>query len=95
MRNLSVVTVVLAAVLSAAPAFAHSHNHPRHTVAPAFAHSDNHPRHTAAAFGAAETPHFVRVGPNGYWITSTWGCYTDDGQGRIQDCESATGGGGS
>jgi hypothetical protein len=81
MRNLSVVTVVLAAVLSAAPAFAHSHNRPRHAA--------------EGAFGAIETPHFVRVGPNGYWITSTWGCYTDDGQWRIQDCESATGGGGS
>jgi len=30
---------------------------------------------------------------NGYWITTTWGCYTDDGQGRIQDCEGGMGGG--
>lgn len=80
MRNLSLLAVALAAVASAAPALAHSHKHPRHAA--------------EAAFGAVEAPHFVRVGPNGYWITTTWGCYTDDGQGRIQDCESATGGGG-
>jgi hypothetical protein len=32
-------------------------------------------------------PRFVRVGPNGYWVTTTWGCYIDEGQGRIRDCE--------
>jgi hypothetical protein len=24
--------------------------------------------------------------PNGYWRTTSWGCWTDEGQGRIQDC---------
>ena len=33
-------------------------------------------------------PQFIRVGPNGYWVTTTWGCWVDDGQGRIHDCES-------
>ena len=23
-----------------------------------------------------------------YWVTTTWGCWVDDGQGRIHDCES-------
>jgi hypothetical protein len=32
-------------------------------------------------------PQFIRVGPNGYWVTTTWGCWVDDGQGRIHDCE--------
>jgi hypothetical protein len=32
-------------------------------------------------------PRFLRVGPNGYWVTTTWGCYIDEGQGRIRDCE--------
>jgi len=73
------VSVALVAVTSAAPAFGHGHNHPR--------------RAAEAAFGAVEAPQFVRVGPNGYWITTTWGCYTDNGQRRIQDCEGGTGGG--
>jgi hypothetical protein len=32
-------------------------------------------------------PQFIRVGPNGYWVTTTWGCWVDDGQGRIHDCD--------
>jgi hypothetical protein len=79
MRNLSVVSMALVAVASSAPAFAHGHSHPRQAA--------------EAAFCALEAPQFVRVGPSGYWITTTWGCYTDDGQGRIQDCEGGTGGG--
>jgi hypothetical protein len=62
-------------------------------VAPAFAHSHNHARH--APFATVGAPQFVRVDPQGYWITTTWSCYTDDGQGRIQDCEGGSGGGGS
>ena len=80
MRNLSFIVVGLAAVTLAAPAFAKAHKHPRHAA--------------EAAFGAVDAPQFVRVGHNGYWVTTTWGCYTDEGQGRIQDCESATSGGG-
>jgi len=49
MRNLSLVSVALVAVASAAPAFAHGHNYPR--------------RAAEAAFGAVEAPQFVRVGP--------------------------------
>jgi hypothetical protein len=30
---------------------------------------------------------FITVGPNGYWVTTTWGCWVDDGQGRIHDCD--------
>jgi hypothetical protein len=36
-------------------------------------------------------PQFIRVGPNGYWVTTTWGCWVDDGQGRIHDCNDAGG----
>ena len=47
-----------------------------------------------AAFPAAgaewsEAPHFVRVGPNGYWVTSSWGCWIEEAQDRIVDCDSA------
>jgi len=38
---------------------------------------------------AAESPHFVRVGPNGYWVTSSWGCWIEEAQNRIVDCDSA------
>jgi len=48
-------------------------------------------RATEASAGRGEAPHFIRVGPNGYWVTTSWGCWTDEGQGRIQDCN--TGGG--
>jgi len=83
MRNVSLV-VGLAAVTIGTPALAHSHNHSRHTV----------PIPVAAARSFDE-PRFVRVGPNGYWVTTTWGCYTDEGQGRIQDCDGMAGGGGA
>ena len=36
-----------------------------------------------------EAPHFVRVGPNGYWVTGSWGCWVDEAQDRIVDCDSA------
>jgi len=60
---------------------------------PALANSKKH-RHgsTQALEGVArfsDGPQFIRVGPNGYWVTTTWGCWVDDGQGRIQDCSSA------
>jgi hypothetical protein len=29
---------------------------------------------------------FIRVGQNGYWVTSVYGCVMEDAQGRIQDC---------
>jgi hypothetical protein len=79
MRNLSLIVVGLTAVTFVAPALAHSHNHARYAA--------------EAALAAVGAPQFVRVGPNGYWITTTWSCYTDDGQGRIQDCEGGSSGG--
>jgi hypothetical protein len=79
MHNLSLVSVALVAVASAAPAVAPVHNHSR--------------RAAEAAFGAVEGPSTRPDGPNGYWITTTWGGYADDGQVRIQDCEGGKGGG--
>ena len=62
-----------------------SHHYARHTLA----RGDSY----AAAFstgGAAwsEAPHIVRVGPNGSWLTSSWGCWIDEAQDRIVDCDS-------
>ena len=37
----------------------------------------------------SEAPHLVRVGPNGYWLTSNWGCWIEEAQDRIADCDSA------
>jgi len=63
--------------------------------------SDHYARHDAArgpGYAAAlpgagaewsEAPHLVRVGPNGYWVTSSWGCSIEEAQGRIVDCDSA------
>jgi hypothetical protein len=31
-------------------------------------------------------PAFIRVGQNGYWVTSVYGCVMEDAQERIQDC---------
>jgi hypothetical protein len=80
MRHRSFIVVGLAAVTLAVPAFAQAHKHRHHAA--------------EAASRGVDAPQFVRVGHNGYWVTTTWGCYTDEGQGRLQDCESATGGGG-
>ena len=41
----------------------------------------------AGVVRATTAPQFIRVGPNGYWVTTTWGCWVDDGQGRIHDCD--------
>ena len=65
--------------------------------APGFAKSNKHAgeKHTgyAAPFPVivvrpTTAQEFVTVGPNGYWVATTWGCWVDDGQGRIHDCES-------
>jgi hypothetical protein len=62
--------------------------------------SDQYARHTLArGLGYAgvpptaradwsEAPHLVRVGPKGYWVTSSWGCWIDEAQDRIVDCDS-------
>jgi hypothetical protein len=64
----------------------HSHHQVRHNLA-------RGPRETAAwpvaAADLSGAPHFVRVGPNGYWVTSSWGCSIDEAQDRIVDCDSA------
>jgi hypothetical protein len=28
----------------------------------------------------SQAPHFIGVGPNGYWVTTNWGCWINDGQ---------------
>ena len=33
-------------------------------------------------------PQFIAIGPNGYWVTTTWSCWVDDGQWRIHDCNA-------
>src|SRR5215469_2761526 len=38
-----------------------------------------------ASTGWSQAPHFIGVGPNGYWRTTSSGCWTDEGQGRIHD----------
>jgi hypothetical protein len=65
--------------------------------APGFAKSNKHAGEKHAGYAAplpvivvrpTTAPEFITVGPNGYWVTTTWGCWVDDGQGRIHDCES-------
>jgi hypothetical protein len=61
-----------------------SHHYGRHHFAPGY----------AAALPAADgdlsyyAPHFVHVGPNGYWVTGSWGCWVEEAQDRIADCDS-------
>jgi hypothetical protein len=76
-------TTMIAGAIAAAAAFG----------TPAFATTRAHNTHLHHVARAAEVstrwaqaPHFIGVGPNGYWVTTNWGCWTDDGQGRIQDC---------
>jgi hypothetical protein len=59
--------------------------YPRHTLARGLGYAGVPP--TARADGS-EAPHLVRVGPNGYWVTSSWGCWIDEAQDRIVDCDS-------
>jgi hypothetical protein len=65
--------------------------------APSFAKSNKHAGDKHAGYAAplpvivvhpTTAPECITVGPNGYWVTTTWGCWVDDGQGRIHDCES-------
>jgi hypothetical protein len=74
------VAVAVAVVALGAPALAKSHKH-HHGLAQA-------PEPVVLPNGG---PQFIRVGPNGYWVTTTWGCWVDNGQGRIEDCNSAGG----
>jgi len=66
-------------------ALRNSHHYARHTLA----RGDSY----AAAFSTgdaawSEAPRIVRVGPNGSWLTSSWGCWIDEAQDRIVDCDS-------
>ena len=78
--SLTAVAVAFAGMASiavSASCFAKSHEHvgyvaPRPVV-------EVHPS-TAAQF--------IAIGPNGYWVTTTWSCWVDDGQWRIHDCNS-------
>ena len=62
-----------------------SDQYARHTLARGLGYAGVPP--TARADGS-EAPHLVRVGPNGYWVTSSWGCWIDEAQHRIADCDS-------
>jgi hypothetical protein len=81
MKSAAAAAVAVAAVALGAPALAKSHKH-RHGFAQA-------PEAVVPYTGG---PQFIRVGPNGYWVTTTWGCWVDDGQGRIHDCSGGAGG---
>jgi hypothetical protein len=60
-----------------------SHHYVRHNLAPGYATAL--PAPDADSFNA---PHFVHVGPNGYWVTGSWGCWVEEAQDRIADCDS-------
>jgi hypothetical protein len=66
-------------------ALGHSH-HVRHNLARGSREAGALP---VAAADLSVAPHFVRVGPNGYWVTSSWGCSIDEAQDRIVDCDGA------
>jgi hypothetical protein len=87
MKNAAVAAVAVAAVALGAPALAKTQKTQKHrhgfAQAPAPA-----PEPVVRPNGG---PQFIRVGPNGYWVTTTWGCWVDNGQGRIEDCNSAGG----
>jgi hypothetical protein len=77
--SLTAVAVAFAGMASmvSAPCFAKSHEHVRYVA----------PRPVVEVSPSA-APQFIAVGPNGYWVTTTWSCWVDDGQGRIHDCNS-------
>jgi hypothetical protein len=80
MKSAALAAVAVVA-LGAPPALANSHKHHHHGLAQA-------PEPVVRPNGG---PQFIRVGPNGYWVTTSWGCWVDNGQGRIEDCNSAGG----
>jgi hypothetical protein len=82
MKSAAVAAVGVAAVVLGAPALAKNQKH-RHGFAQA----------PQAVVRPDPGPQFIRVGPNGYWVTTTWGCWVDNGQGRIADCSSGGAGG--
>jgi hypothetical protein len=60
--------------------------------APCFAKSHEHVRYAGARpvveVSPSTAPQFIAIGTNGYWVTTTWSCWVDDGQSRIHDCNS-------
>jgi hypothetical protein len=83
MTKTPVMCAAITAVAFGIPALAWAHKaekHARRVTHRAAAPADWSEAHAGG-------PRFVRVGPNGYWVTTTWGCYTDEGQGRIRPCE--------
>jgi hypothetical protein len=62
------------------------HHHARHNLARGPGYAAASP---VAGADSSEGPHFVRVGPNGYWVTGSWGCWIEEAQDRIVDCDSA------
>ena len=84
MKSAALAVVAVAVVALGAPALANSHKH-RHGFAQAPVQA---PQPVVRPNGG---PQFIRVGPNGYWVTTSWGCWVDNGQGRIEDCNSAGG----
>jgi hypothetical protein len=66
--------------------------------APGFAKSNKHAGEKHAGYAAplpvivvrpTTAPEFAAVGPNGCWVTTTWGCWVDDGQGRFMTAKAA------
>jgi hypothetical protein len=78
--SLTAVAVAFAGMASmavSAPCFAKSHEHVRY-VAP----------RPVVEVSPSTGPQFIAIGPNGYWVTTTWSCWVDDGQWRIHDCNA-------
>ena len=67
----------VATMVVSAPCFAKSHEHVRY-VAP----------RPVVEVHPSTAPEFIAIGPNGYWVTTTWSCWVDDSQSRIHDCNS-------
>ena len=85
MKSAAVAAVAVAAVALGAPALAKTQKAQKHRHG--FAQTPQ------AVVRPDAGPQFIRVGPNGYWVTTTWGCWVDNGQGRIADCSSGGAGG--
>jgi len=75
--SLAVVAVGVASIAVSTPGLAKSHKHVRYTA----------PRPLVVVYPST-APQFIAAGPNGYWVTTTWSCWVDDGQWRIHDCNS-------
>jgi len=77
--------VMALCVVAVSPGAAATRHHPRHRHAP---HVVVPP---PAASRPGNQPHMIEVRP-GLWISS-WGCITDEGQGRFRPCDLGGGAG--